>query len=292
MSATPSKSVETVESVTTVESPYAENYALTADTLAGMSASAVREYADVQAAIVSDVFGRVMPLTTNRAAYATHAAVTAKLLTGTDGRGESVFSSAQWLARFGMDGKSVSLVSGWKTLGHALVVVGLDETDPVYVALRNSNMFGKGEVKDEVLREGATRESIAEVLSRFANLETGKRLDAKELAEVAKSTAVAALVADGKSEAEAEAAYAETLTTPNETPAKSTADETVETVVPRGNLPEYVGTVTRDLMSSAVALDADSWERLETTLRAWLDAENTRRAEVAAKPKPRAPRGK
>ena len=206
---------ELVESLTTVDSPYIENYRVTGAMLDAMTPSAIREYESVQAGIAAHVFGTLVPLTTNRAAYATIAGVRAGLLTGLDGKGESVYTSAQWLDRYGKEGESITLVTTWKGLGYALAVFGLDESDPLYLALRNSGAIGQGEVKDVLFREGATYAEVWNVVENYADMSTGKRLDKKQKAArmlvVRKAEAEArreAAEAEAARQAEAEAAQA------------------------------------------------------------------------------------
>lgn len=88
----------------------------------------------------------------------------------------NTITTSQWVERItGNKHTSKSLVTGWRTLGHALLAVGLDPGGLTYIRLRNSNAYAIGEVKQAVFAKGATEDSICEVLDKYADKE-GKRL--------------------------------------------------------------------------------------------------------------------
>lgn len=217
------------------------DYAITSEKLSGMTLADVKRYIGTQARFMAETDTRVANAT-DRAAYATHAAYHAGYIGGSS----PVVTSEEYVKQFGKSSKS--LVTGWKTLGHALVVVGLDPTDPtgVYSRMRNANAYGQKQVKDAVYADGATAESIAEVLDLFVGPD-GKRLRKSN---------------GGR---------------PND----GTDTTTTEGDLPTGKaLVEFVAKQVREFMGSSVALDADDWQTVEEGMRAFLDAENARRSEA------------
>ena len=86
---------------------------------------------------------------------------------------EGAMTGEQWANTFGKPSKS--LTTGWKVLGHALMVVGLAPDNQTFVRLQKSNAYALTAVRDAVLKDGATEESIAAALAPYAD-EFGKRI--------------------------------------------------------------------------------------------------------------------
>lgn len=143
-----------------------EDYRLSNEDIHAMSVTDLRGYIEVQG--VEYLRGANL---TDRAAYATHAALIRGLIRS-KWAPDPVYTSEEFAALFGL--RSKSIVTGWKTLGHALVVVGLDPDGETYLLMRNTNVFGYADVRAAVYAQGATDESIREVVLRHVTPE-GRR---------------------------------------------------------------------------------------------------------------------
>ena len=275
-----------------------------------MSLSEVEEYIRVQGDLYDRVTGEWTENVTDRAAYATRAAMLKGVIGGVV-EGKPLLSHEKFVQTY-FHRNSKSLAGGWLTLSHALQVVGLAETDPVYVALRNSNAYGYTDVKEAVLAEDATPESIALALAPYANLTTGKRLSKEEKAartlaldsarkaeEEEKAAreraerdeeATALLVAAGKSEEEAAATIAE-VREKAEKVAAANAEKVAaatENSVPPDEEAEKVRRLylqTTEVQSLAAGLGLDDWNEWADTFSAWLDSQReNRKARLVVKP--------
>lgn len=305
-----------VESLTSVQSPYVERYALDSTTIESMSLSEVEEYIRVQGDLYDRVTGEMTENVTDRAAYATRAAMLRGIIGGVV-EGKPLLSHEKFVQHY-FRRNSKSLAGGWLTLSHALQVVGLSETDPVYVALRNSNAYGYTDVKEAVMKDGATVQSIAAALEPYANLTTGKRLSKDEKSarllaieatrkseeeerrksEEAEREAehVALLLAAGKSEEEAQATIAEVraaaeevaernaakvlAATSQEVPSEAPSEESGE-----GDAVRRLYLLTSEVQSAAQSLGLDDWNEWADTLSAWLDSQReNRKARLVVKP--------
>jgi hypothetical protein len=223
-----------------------EKFVLTHDAIASMALSDVEKYVK-DAQVAFQRADRSSANATNRAAYATHAAFTRGLIANPAIKGRKPeWTQEEFATNFLGRPASKSLVTGWKTLGHALVEVGLSPESDTYIRLRNSNAYGKAPVKEAIYADGATEESVKEVLDKFVNPD-GSRIAQKREANPDKGEV-----------------------------------ETGEGVLSGKALAEYVAERTKDLLSAVRGLDLDTYGLWETGVREALDAMNTERAEQAA----------
>lgn len=112
---------------------------------------------------------------TDRAAYATYLAehVLHVIAQPRNAQPEGHMTGEEWAATFGRQSKS--LTTGWRTLGHVLVEVGLSEENATYIRLRNSNAYTDKDVKAACMAEGATEETISAALDAKGITAEGKR---------------------------------------------------------------------------------------------------------------------
>ena len=300
---TPETLPEKVESITAVDSPWKDHYVLTASEVENMTASQMEEFVSVQGDLYDIVTGDMTANVTDRAAYATHYARQKGLIAGGPVEGKPVYTYEEYVRKF-YRRKSKSLVNGWTILGTALEVVGLTTSDPVYIALRNSNAYGEQEVIDAVKHKDATRESIALALEPFANLSTGHRLtkeekDARALqmkqesekqaaqqAEAERAAheaeSIALLLAAGKSEEEAAATIAEVREQAEKVAAANAEKVAAATggEVPSespeqgdGDALARLYLATGEVRTMAEALTLDDWVEWSDALTAWIDSQ-------------------
>lgn len=134
---------------------------------------------------------------TVRAAYATWAAYHTGLLGGA----APAFTPEAYAGKFGY--KSKTQVGFWRTLGTALVVVGVREDSTLYKSLQREEMAKVPEVRQEIMRDGSTVTSVGKAVKAAQDAAKGKSAKA----QAAKRTAGGATVqtAKGKGKAAAEA---------------------------------------------------------------------------------------
>lgn len=149
-----------------------ESFVLTREGVEAMGAADAGRYVRTQQAYFRETLKRDQNAT-DRAAYATFIAEHRLGLIFQPRGTEGAITGEAWAERFGKSSKS--LTTGWRTLGHALMVVGLDPTGDTYIRMRNSNAYAYAEVKDAVMAEGATEETIVAVLNHYVGAD-GKRL--------------------------------------------------------------------------------------------------------------------
>jgi hypothetical protein len=135
-----------------------EDYRLSNEDINALTIPQLRDYIEVQG--VEYLRGANL---TDRAAYATHAALIRGLIRS-KWSPDPMYTQEEFAALFGL--RSKSIVTAWKTLGHALVVVGLDPDGETYLLMRNTNVYGYADVRAAVYALGANDASIREVVDR------------------------------------------------------------------------------------------------------------------------------
>lgn len=200
---------------------------------------------------------------TDRAAYATWFAEQAGLIFQPVAQQSSAhMTGAEWAASFGYPSKS--LTTGWRTLAHALMRMGLDPNGKTYLRLRNSNAYGQTPVRQCILNPKSTEADLLKVLADYAD-EDGKRIKqpGKPNAQTDSEKDEAA------KQAKANAAMAQMLLQPLE-----------------GDNPHKIAMAAVGAIEQvARGLDADQWIEVNNRLDAIIKRENDHRSAEAAKVK-------
>lgn len=106
---------------------------------------------------------------------------------GGDPKSTGVLTSAQW---GGMLGVTATNVPKWKTLGYALVDLGVDPASVLYRCLQHRGLAERKVIADAIRAEGQTVEGLAEVVETFVTRDkngkvTGVLSNAKRDARIA-----------------------------------------------------------------------------------------------------------
>lgn len=203
------------------------------------------------------------------AAYATFDAFTVGLLGGRD----AAMTQKDYAETFyGVTENNVTL---WKTLGHALRVVGLDESGETYRLLSRKGGAGFANVKAAILADNATEASIVTALGEYFHADGRKMTATERKARTAGDGTVSQTSGNGSGSTEG--------ITPD-----VLADASVKGLrdaLKSGLTPEHVSKVgkalARVLSDYVKSMDAETWASTETIMGAIITREVTVRAKAA-----------